>query len=176
MMFLFTYKVFYTKIYFKWKMKKIKMVSAEEEEIYMACCGSSYRSTNSSYIGSYFIKSIDTLVWVWWHIPLITALRRQRQMNLLVQDQLGWHSEFQNSLRCTGRPWLKNKKRICFFSYLIVLIPSVRWAPESACGHLSRLHKWGGKTHPLLEVPIPDWNLWAYKSGALTIWAQTHKC
>ena len=37
------------------------------------------------------------LGWVWWHTPLIPALRRQRQVDLRVPGQSGY----------TGRPCLK---------------------------------------------------------------------
>ena len=164
-----------------WKRKKYKMTS-EGTYKYGVPVGP-VTEVRILILSGLILLRVYMLGWVWWRIPLMPALRRQRQMCLLVQDQLGWHSEFQNSQGCLDSKTNKQtNKRICLFLYLIVLIANVtnlespvRWAPENTCGQLSWLHKWGGKIHPLLEVPVPDWSLWAYKSGALTVWAQAHK-
>ena len=48
---------------------------------------------------------------VWWHMPLIPALGRQRQVNFWVQGQPGLQSEFQDSQDDTEKPRLKNPKQ-----------------------------------------------------------------
>jgi len=52
----------------------------------------------------------------WWHMPLIPALGRQKQVDFLVQGQPGLQSEFKNSKVYPKKPCLKktnnnNKKR-----------------------------------------------------------------
>jgi hypothetical protein len=44
---------------------------------------------------------------VWWHMPLIPALRRQRQVGFWVRDQPGLQSEFQDSQGYTEKPCLE---------------------------------------------------------------------
>ena len=47
----------------------------------------------------------------WWHMPLIPALRRQRQVDFWVQGQPGPQSEFQDSQGYTEKPCLEKKKK-----------------------------------------------------------------
>jgi hypothetical protein len=49
--------------------------------------------------------------WAEWHMPLIPALRRQRQEAFWVQGQPGLQSKFQDSQSCTEKPCLKKKKK-----------------------------------------------------------------
>ena len=44
-------------------------------------------------------------------MPLIPALRRQRQADLWVQCQSGLQSEFQDSQGYTEKPWLEKQKQ-----------------------------------------------------------------
>jgi hypothetical protein len=44
-------------------------------------------------------------------MPLIPALRKQRQADILVRGQPGLQSEFQDSQGYTEKPCLKKKKR-----------------------------------------------------------------
>ena len=46
----------------------------------------------------------------WWHMPLIPALGRQKQVDFWVQGQPGLQSEFQESQGYTEKPCLKNKQ------------------------------------------------------------------
>jgi hypothetical protein len=46
---------------------------------------------------------------VWWRMPLIPALGRQRQADFLVQGQPGLQSEFQVSQGYTEKPCLKKQ-------------------------------------------------------------------
>jgi hypothetical protein len=46
---------------------------------------------------------------VWWHMPLILALGRQRQADFWVRGQSGLQSEFQDSQGSTEKPCLKKK-------------------------------------------------------------------
>jgi hypothetical protein len=52
-----------------------------------------------------------TISWAWWHMPLIPALGRQRQVNFLVRGQPGLQSEFQDSQGYTEKPCLEKKKK-----------------------------------------------------------------
>ena len=45
--------------------------------------------------------------WAWWHMPLIPALRRQRQVDFWVQGQPGLQSKFQDSQGYTEKPCLE---------------------------------------------------------------------
>ena len=47
----------------------------------------------------------------WWHMLLIPALGRQRQVNLWVQGQPSLPSEFQDSQGYTEKPCLKQKQK-----------------------------------------------------------------
>jgi hypothetical protein len=47
----------------------------------------------------------------WWHMPLIPALRRQRQADFWVRGQPGLQSEFQDSQDYTEKPRLEKKMR-----------------------------------------------------------------
>jgi hypothetical protein len=44
---------------------------------------------------------------VWWHVPLIPALRRQRQADFWLWGQPGLQSEFQDSQGYTEKPCLE---------------------------------------------------------------------
>jgi hypothetical protein len=46
----------------------------------------------------------------WWCIPLIPALKRQRQADIWVRGQPGLQSEFQDSQGYTEKPYLKKKQ------------------------------------------------------------------
>jgi hypothetical protein len=48
--------------------------------------------------------------WAWWHMPLIPALGRQRQVDFWVQGQPGLQSEFQDSQGYTEKPCLEKPK------------------------------------------------------------------
>jgi hypothetical protein len=58
----------------------------------------------------------------WWHIPLILALERQRQVDFWVQGQPGLQSEFQDSQGYTEKSCLEKpkKKYVCVFVCLSV--------------------------------------------------------
>jgi hypothetical protein len=43
-------------------------------------------------------------------VPLVSVLRRQRQMNLYIQGQPGLQSEFQDSQGYTENPFIKKPK------------------------------------------------------------------
>jgi hypothetical protein len=45
-----------------------------------------------------------------WYVPLILALRRQRQVGLQVQGHPGLHSKFQDSRNYTKKPCLKRRR------------------------------------------------------------------
>jgi hypothetical protein len=47
---------------------------------------------------------------VWWHMPLIPALGRQRQADFWVWGQPGLQSEFQDSQGYTEKPCLEKTK------------------------------------------------------------------
>jgi hypothetical protein len=47
----------------------------------------------------------------WWHMSLIPALGRQRQVDFWVRGQPGLQSEFQDSQGCTEKPCLEKPKR-----------------------------------------------------------------
>ena len=49
--------------------------------------------------------------WVWWRMPLIPALGRQKQADFWVQGQPGLQSEFQDSQGYTEKPCLKEKTK-----------------------------------------------------------------
>jgi hypothetical protein len=46
-----------------------------------------------------------------WHTPLIPALRRQRQADFWVQDQLGLQCEFQDRQGYTDKPCLEKQNK-----------------------------------------------------------------
>jgi hypothetical protein len=48
---------------------------------------------------------------VWWHTPLIPALRRQMQMDFWVRGQPGLQSEFQDSQGYTEKPCLEKQNK-----------------------------------------------------------------
>jgi hypothetical protein len=48
---------------------------------------------------------------VWWNMPLIPALGRQRQVDFWVGGQPGLQSECQDSQDYTEKPCLKKKKK-----------------------------------------------------------------
>jgi hypothetical protein len=50
------------------------------------------------------------LSWVWWHMPLIPALGRQRQADFWVWGQPGLQSELQDNQGYTEKPCLKINK------------------------------------------------------------------
>jgi hypothetical protein len=47
----------------------------------------------------------------WWHMSLISALGRQRQVDFWVQGHPGLQSEFQDSQGYTAKPCLRRKKK-----------------------------------------------------------------
>jgi hypothetical protein len=49
--------------------------------------------------------------WAWWRTPLISALRRQRQVDFWVRGQPDLQSEFQDSQGYTEKPCLKKPKK-----------------------------------------------------------------
>jgi hypothetical protein len=51
----------------------------------------------------------------WWHMPLVPALGRQRQVDLCVRGQPGLQSEFQDSQGYTEKPCLNpsNPPKFC---------------------------------------------------------------
>jgi hypothetical protein len=50
------------------------------------------------------------MVGQWWHMPLIPALGRQRQMDFWVWGQPALQSEFQDSQSYTQKPCLEKPK------------------------------------------------------------------
>jgi hypothetical protein len=48
---------------------------------------------------------------MWWCMPLIPALVRQRQADFWIQDQLHLQSEFQDSHSYTEKPCLEKPKK-----------------------------------------------------------------
>jgi hypothetical protein len=57
---------------------------------------------------------------VWWRMPLIPALGRQRQANFWVRGQPGLQSEFQDSQGYTEKPCLeKTKQSLCVIVHLL---------------------------------------------------------
>jgi hypothetical protein len=54
---------------------------------------------------------------VWWRMPLIPALRRQRQADFWVRGQPGLQSEFQDSQGYTEKPCPGKKKKKKKISY-----------------------------------------------------------
>jgi hypothetical protein len=72
----------------------------------------------------------------WWHMPLIPALGRQRQVNFWVRGQPGLQSEFQDSQGYTEKPCLEkqtnkqtNKKPgTCIFD---PGVPTERWKVQT---------------------------------------------
>ena len=99
-----------------WKRKKYKMTS-EGTYKYGVPVGP-VTEVRILILSGLILLRVYMLGWVWWRIPLMPALRRQRQMCLLVQDQLGWHSEFQNSQGCldskTNKQTNKQKNMFIF--------------------------------------------------------------
>jgi hypothetical protein len=71
-----------------------------------------YPSTTFSYSKdqSHSLK-MEYMGWVWWCMPLIPALRRQRQADFWVRGQPGLQSEFQDSQSYTEKPRLKKQKQ-----------------------------------------------------------------
>jgi hypothetical protein len=55
---------------------------------------------------NYLDSRVNTWARRWWHTPLMLALRRQRQVDLLVWGQLGLQNEFQDSQIYTEKPCL----------------------------------------------------------------------
>jgi hypothetical protein len=51
------------------------------------------------------------LSWVWWRMPLIPALGRQKQADFWVPGQPGLQSEFQDSQSYTEKPCLEKQKQ-----------------------------------------------------------------
>lgn len=51
------------------------------------------------------------LAGLWWHTALNSPLRRQRQIDLWVQDQPSLQIEFQDSQDSTEKPRLENQKQ-----------------------------------------------------------------
>jgi hypothetical protein len=47
----------------------------------------------------------------WWYMPLIPALRRQKQVDFWVQGKPGLQSEFQDSQGYPEKPCLENKNK-----------------------------------------------------------------
>jgi hypothetical protein len=56
------------------------------------------------------VNQEEELAGQWWHMPLILALGRQRQVDFWVQDQPGLQSKFQDSQGYTEKPCLKKTK------------------------------------------------------------------
>jgi hypothetical protein len=48
---------------------------------------------------------------VWWRMPVVPALGRQRQVDFWVQGQPGLQSEFQDSQGYTEKPCLEKPKK-----------------------------------------------------------------
>jgi hypothetical protein len=59
----------------------------------------------------YEAYKIPIYSWVWWRMPLIPALGRQRQADFWVWGQPGLQSEFQDSQDYTEKPCLENQKK-----------------------------------------------------------------
>jgi hypothetical protein len=57
------------------------------------------------------VVEIEIVAGRWWHMPLIPALRRQRQADFWVRGQPGLRSEFQDSQGYTEKPCLKKPKK-----------------------------------------------------------------
>jgi hypothetical protein len=94
--------------------------------------------------------------WVWWRVPLIPALGRQRQVDFWVRGQPGLQSEFQDSQSYTEKPCLekptnqpnkqtKNKKPKIIERYMQqMLCKNTCWSPTLCLKYVCtyRLFRW----------------------------------
>jgi hypothetical protein len=63
----------------------------------------------------------------WWHMPLIPALRRQRQADFWVRGQPGLQSEFQDSQDYTEKPRLEKKNEMECLQRTLALFSESTW-------------------------------------------------
>jgi hypothetical protein len=78
----------------------------------------------------------------WWHMPLIPALRRQRQVDFWVRGQPGLQSEFQDSQNYKEKPCLGKKKLL--LSHMYTWCMYVRYHPIACMceGHRTTSWSW----------------------------------
>jgi hypothetical protein len=76
------------------------------------CCLQYWRlTTNSWLLVTLYFQGQKRKPWAWWRMPLIPALRRQRQADFWVRGQPGLQSEFQDSQGYTEKPCLKKQNK-----------------------------------------------------------------
>jgi hypothetical protein len=65
-----------------------------------------------------------------WHMPLIPALRRQRQVDFWVQGQCGLQSEFQDNQGYTENPPPKKKKLFNISFHGLNDFQTIKWLKQ----------------------------------------------
>jgi hypothetical protein len=94
--------------------------------------------------------------WVWWHMPLIPALGRQRQVGFWVRGQPGLQNEFQDSQGYTEKPCLEennnNNNKVLKWALCpqLILCHIPKYCQERAGLQGVPTHLWAQVRPPLL--------------------------